>query len=120
MADKARARLRLCTACAGASFAQIATITAALAEAGLAQAISVVGTDCMDACDAPVALALQAEERATYLFAGVVPDADLGDIVATCRAYLEAPEGWIEDARPCGRLRHCLRARVPAAGQAAG
>jgi predicted metal-binding protein len=35
-------------------------------------------------------------------------------VLAFCHAYLAAKDGWIEDARPLGRLRHCLRARIPA------
>ncbi|MDN3721950.1 DUF1636 family protein [Roseibium salinum] len=75
---------------------------------------SIETADCMGACEQPISLALQGEGRATYLFAGLsIPD-DIEDIVATGRTYLDAENGWIEDARPCGRLRFCLRARVPA------
>lgn len=59
-------------------------------------------------------MALQSTGRATCFFAGVDPQADVADIVSTIRAYLDAPKGWIEDARPCGRLRFCLVGRVPA------
>lgn len=68
----------------------------------------------MNGCARPVSLALQSPERATYFFGGVDLEADVADIVATLRAYLDAPKGWIEDARPCGRLRFCLVGRVPA------
>lgn len=60
----------------------------------------------------PVLMAMQAARRGTYLFHDLRPD-DLADVLATTRAYLAAPQGWIADARPCGRLRFCLLYRVP-------
>ena len=65
-------------------------------------------------CAEPIALSLQGAGRATYLFSGVRPAEDMADIEATLRLYLDSPAGWIEDARGCGRLRFCLRGRVPA------
>lgn len=61
----------------------------------------------------PVLMAMQAEGRASYLFHGLAVT-DVGDIAATLRAYLDAPGGWITDARTCGRLRLCLKTRIPA------
>ncbi|WP_246098718.1 DUF1636 family protein [Paracoccus laeviglucosivorans] len=60
----------------------------------------------------PVLLAMQAAGRASYLFHDLTP-ADAADIAATVAAYLDAPDGWIVDARPCGRLRLCLKTRIP-------
>jgi len=48
------------------------------------------------------------------VFSGVDLNHDATDVVRTCQAYLESHKGWIKDARPCGRLRHKLRAKVPA------
>ncbi|WJS85171.1 hypothetical protein [Paracoccus sp. TOH] len=61
----------------------------------------------------PLLMALQAPGRGAYLFHGLRPE-DVSDIAATIRAYLAAPNGWIGDARPCGRLRFCLKLRIPA------
>ena len=83
------------------------------ADPDTAGAFTIAFADCMGACSAPIALAFQGEGRASYLFENVSPDRDAGDIMAFCRLYLDAPAGWIEDARPLGRLRHCLRARIP-------
>lgn len=69
---------------------------------------------CMERCDAPCAMTLQSEQGAGYVFSGINLMQDTGDIVETCRAYLASTDGWIEDARPCGRLRFCLAARLPA------
>lgn len=69
---------------------------------------------CLDRCEAPVALAMQSTGGAGYIFSGIDLAKDRRDIIETCRAYLESPNGWIEDARPCGRLRFCLAARLPA------
>ena len=69
---------------------------------------------CFSGCAEPTALALQGQGRASYVFSGLDVVADADDIAATCKTYLDSPKGWIEDARPCGRLRMCLRARIPA------
>jgi len=45
---------------------------------------------------------------------GIEMARDAEDLVKTCKLYLEAHKGWIKDARPCGRLRHKLRTRIPA------
>ena len=58
-------------------------------------------------------MAAQAEGRATYVF-GALSAADADDIARFVAAYRVAPKGWIADARPLGRLRDCLVARVPA------
>ena len=86
----------------------------------LAEALRTLGPDialrraALRARDArPVLMALQAPGRGAYLFHDLSP-ADAGDVAATIRAYLAAPDGWIMDARPCGRLRHCLKLRIPA------
>lgn len=89
-------------------------VDAALARAELDRHVSVVEHACFSGCSEPVAIALQAEGRGSYVFSGVNVARDADDIAATCRTYLDSPKGWIEDARPCGRLRMCLRARIPA------
>ncbi|WP_010393446.1 DUF1636 family protein [Paracoccus sp. TRP] len=61
----------------------------------------------------PVLMAVQSPGRGSYLFHDLRPE-DAGDVAATIRAYLAAPDGWISDARPCGRLRYCLKLRIPA------
>ncbi|MCX2721471.1 DUF1636 domain-containing protein [Roseibium salinum] len=110
-------RIVICRTCKnGPSGAEsrVADLAQALRDNHLDHAFSIETADCMGACEQPISLALQGEGRATYLFAGLsIPD-DIEDIVATGRTYLDAENGWIEDARPCGRLRFCLRARVPA------
>lgn len=111
-------RLLLCATCAGDDdrAAALEVIRAALRRAGLEDRVALALQDCMGACDAPVTLGLQGRGRASYVFAGLDPVRDAADIARTCRACLDAPGGWIEDARGCGRLRLCLRARLPALG----
>lgn len=108
----ARVVLHLCETCDPAGFAR--------ARDGLQDALEAAGLNgqvraqaCMNACADPVSLALQGTGRATYFFAGIDPVTDRADIVATVAAYLRSPGGWIEDATACGRLRHCLKGRVP-------
>lgn len=107
--------VRLCVTCTpAAGGADIDRLRESLARAGLAGAVRIAGQSCLGACAEPVALSLQGWGRATYLFSGIRPAEDLADIEATVRLYLDSPAGWIEDARGCGRLRFCLRGRVPA------
>lgn len=68
----------------------------------------------MGGCAEPLAVAFQAPGKASYLFVGLDPEADLADVLAFARLYRASPDGWIEDARPAGRLRFRLRARIPA------
>lgn len=108
-----RAVLHLCATCDPAGFETACNgLQQALNAANLPA--SVHAQPCMNACADPVSLALQADARATYFFAGINPITDRVDIVATVAAYLNSPHGWIEDATVCGRLRHCLKGRVPA------
>ena len=109
--------LHICTSCRrGGAALDMEPLQQALADADLP--IRVVAADCLGPCDAPDVLALEGEGRAVYVFAGVDLEDDCADVVATCRAYLDSSGGWIVDARPCGRLRFCLRTRVPPAADA--
>ena len=103
--------LRVCTSC---PWSGIDRLRDAVAAEHFAVPVRVEPQDCMNGCRNPVTLALQGKGRATCFFAGIDPEADRDDILATLRAYIAAPQGWIEDARPCGRLRLCLVGRVPA------
>lgn len=111
-------RLLICRTCRQESGSEpeskIAPLKTALRDAGLGEAFTVGTVDCMGACEQPVSLAFQGDNRASFVFSGVRLPEDMPDIVATARTYLEARDGWIEDALPCGRLRFCLRARIPA------
>ena len=113
--EKRAVELLICATCASKpGEPPLLTTDAARALADhLPAGVHLMQTDCMSACESPVSLALQSRGRATYLFAGVDPVADAADIAATCQLYLDAENGWIEDARGCGRLRFCLRGRVP-------
>ncbi|WP_226688257.1 DUF1636 family protein [Ruegeria arenilitoris] len=109
-------RLLICSSCAGTRdrVAERQAVDNALVRAGLNGRVVISDHACFSGCAEPTALALQAAGRASYVFSGVDIVTDAEDIVATCKAYLDSPAGWIEDARPCGRLRMCLRARIPA------
>jgi len=101
-------RLLICSTCAGPGGA-------------LAQAVrdrindgwEIEMHECLSVCDEPVALGVQATGKATYVFAGL-NEADAGDVAGFARLYDEDADGWIADARPAGRLRFCLKARIPA------
>lgn len=108
------ARLLICSTCTAADPDRFAeALAAAISAAGLAAAIGVERSDCMGACASPIAIALQGQGLASYVFAGLQGTGDIADVIATCRVYLDSPGGEIADARRCGRLRHLLRARLP-------
>ena len=86
----------------------------ALADHLASEGIEVRLVECLNACGAPLALAVTGEGKATYLFGGVDPEAQAGEVVAFAGLYREAPGGEVADARPCGNLRFCLRGRIPA------
>jgi predicted metal-binding protein len=67
---------------------------------------------CMSVCSEPVTVAFKANRKATYLFSGVTA-ADTADAVAFAQLFSAAPNGWITDARPAGRMRFCLKGRIP-------
>lgn len=112
-------KILICETCQGLGVKtpgpeDLAVLAEAIAASDLKDRIKVAGTACLSGCTDPVSIALRGEGRAAYVFSGIDLEADRADILATCRLYLDSPKGWIEDARPCGRLRNCLRARIPA------
>ncbi len=107
--------LQICAPCLGSSGnADIENLIKALSTSDIAKRATITTTHCGETCAAPAQLWLQSEDGASYIFEGIDLTADRDDILATLRTYLASPNGWIEDARPCGRLRFCLTARVPA------
>lgn len=106
-----KAQLSLCKDCTNSD---LAGLRQTIEAAGLSNEIAVYETPCLGPCSTPSVLALNGDGRAGYVFAGVDLRRDAHDIASTCALYLGSDAGWIEDARPCGRLRHLLVARMPA------
>lgn len=107
--------LRVCTSCEPGFDPVIAEkLEAAIVTEGFTVPVQVLPQLCMNGCSRPSSLALQGSGRATYFFSDIDLEADRDDIIRTLHAYIESPEGWIEDAHSCGRLRYCLTGRVPA------
>lgn len=104
-------RLTICVTCASPGVdPQGAALAAAV---DLPEGWEVVLQPCLNMCDSPLAAAVQGAGRATYLLAGLTLD-DAADLAGFATLYDAAPQGWITDARPAGRVRLCLRGRVPA------
>lgn len=106
-------RLTICATCAAKDADPQGAALAEAVRAQLPAGWDVVMQDCMSMCDGPVAVAVQGPGKATYLFAGVTP-ADAADVLGFVGLYDAQADGWIDDARPAGRLRFCLKGRVPA------
>jgi len=106
-------RIVVCSTCEradGKAFA--AALRAALAARGID--FTVQDHACLSSCARPLSVAFAAPGKATYLFGDIDPGTDLDDALAFAALYAACPDGWIEDARGAGRLRHCLVGRVPA------
>lgn len=105
------------TICAGCREGETPPQGRALAErlaplvAGLAD---VRTTDCMIVCGKPVTVSFRAPGKAAYLFAGVDPETQAGELATFARLYAEAQDGLVDDVRPCGELRFRLIGRIPA------
>ncbi len=107
MALGEKMRLLVCEGCGGTGTVLREVLAARL------QGVEVGVIGCLGVCADPVTVAAQAPGCATYVFSGLGAG-DAADLAAFVAAYRAAPAGWIEDARPLGRLRQCLVARVPA------
>jgi len=113
MARKITVCITVCSSCEGSDGkAFAAELRAALAGTDLKY--DVRDFDCMSNCTRPLSIAFSAAGKATYLFGDVDTAGGLKDVMAFASLFDASADGWIEDARPAGRLRHCLIGRVPA------
>lgn len=106
-------RVIICDTCAAVGEAPQGAAFAEKLRGRVPAGVSVETTSCMNQCDRPVSLALRAEGHDIYLFHSVDPARDLDDALALITLYAQAEGGTITDARPAGRLRHCLTGRIP-------
>ena len=106
-------RVIICDTCAAPGEAPQGEAFAEALRDLVPSSVSVETTSCMNQCDRPISLALRGEGKDIYLFNSLDPARDLDDAAALVKLYAEAEGGTIIDARPAGRLRHCLTARVP-------
>ena len=100
----------VCASCPAGQAGFAARLRAALENLSLA--FEVRETDCMSGCARPSTLAFRAPGKSVYLF-GDITAADLPDILAFARLYVDSPDGTLADARPLGALRTKAIARIP-------
>ena len=103
----------VCSSCCRVGETPHGTAFVAALRARLGKDFNVVPHACFSVCSEPQALAFRAAGKAAYVFSGLNLD-DLDDIAAFADLWAGLADGWIEDARPIGRLRFCLKARIPA------
>ena len=108
----AKHRVIVCTTCAAPGKEPVGEALVAAMRARLGDHFTVEPQECLSVCAEPQAVAFRAPGKAAYLFAGLTAD-DEADIEAFARLWADQPDGWIEDARPAGRLRFCLKGRIP-------
>lgn len=104
-------RLTICKTCASKGAVPQGEVLAAALD--LPAGWEVVLHPCLNMCNGPIAAAVQGAGRATYLLAGLTVK-DAADLAGFAALYDAAPAGWITDAQGAGRVRLCLRGRVPA------
>lgn len=106
-----RPTLTLCRTCEAADptlFGQIAaTLEASDVPAKLQQ------VDCMSGCQRPQTMAVRQHGKTAYLF-GEITTEDVPNILTFLRMYEDSPDGNFADARPLGKLRFQVIARIPA------
>jgi predicted metal-binding protein len=107
-------RITICSGCRAAGGQPGGEAMAAQLQGLLGDLASVGTTDCMIVCGQPVTVSVREEGKAAYLFSGVDPEAQIEELATFARLYAEAPDGIIEDVRPCGELRFRLIGRIPA------
>lgn len=114
-----RHRITVCTTCRDPQTREqpgadlIETLSAALAEAGLAP-FEVAGAACMAGCTRPCTVAYQADGKASYLFGDIEPARDVATLVAFARQYGELDDGWCSSPQRPEGLKGKTLARMPA------
>ena len=107
-------RITICSGCRTADGQPVGEAMAAQLQARLGNLASVGTTDCMIVCGQPVTVSVREEGKVAYLFSGVDPASQVEELATFARLYAEAPDGVIDDVRPCGELRFRLIGRIPA------
>ncbi|MBY6057106.1 DUF1636 domain-containing protein [Leisingera daeponensis] len=103
--------LTLCRTCRDADPAFLGQVAAALEASG--GKVRLQQVECMSGCKRPQTLAMRQSGKTAYLF-GEITAGDLPDILTFLRMYEVSPDGNFADARPLGRLRFKVIARIPA------
>ncbi len=107
-------RITICSGCRTAGNQPGGDVMAAELQ-GLVGDLASVGTvECMIVCGQPVTVSVREEGKVAYLFSGVDPASQVEELATFARLYAEAPDGVIDDVRPCGELRFRLIGRIPA------
>lgn len=81
---------------------------------GLATSVQVRGVACLSSCSRACSVALQAPGKYTYLFGGLVPDAQTAEHVLLCAGmHAAASNGDLPRSERPERLRSGIVARLP-------
>ncbi len=108
-------RITICEGCRATSdVAPKGAAMAARLRALVGPETDVATTDCMIVCGKPVTVSVRATGKVAYLFSGVDPDSQTEELATFAALYAAAPDGIVDDVRPCGQLRFCLVGRIPA------
>ena len=116
-------RIAVCTTCRPVLTAsapgwdlirRLRTALGPVAQSGVAQGFSVSGIACMAGCTRPCTVAVQASDKATYLFGDIDPADDIDALVAFARLYETSANGWTRSGERPPALAGKTLARVPA------
>ncbi|MEM9797144.1 MAG: DUF1636 domain-containing protein [Pseudomonadota bacterium] len=100
----------ICTKCRGSNSAAAMrqTLTETVASGVIFRAV-----DCMAGCDHPVAVGVQAEGKASYLFGGIETEAEIAAIARFVRDYAASEKGWTNSGERPAALTGKTLARLP-------
>ncbi|MEL6967246.1 MAG: DUF1636 domain-containing protein [Pseudomonadota bacterium] len=115
--DETQHTLFICSKCRGASVA--AELRQAL-EPTLPDCFSIRAVSCMAGCDHPVAVGIQSQAKATYLFGGIETAAEIAAIGAFAHQYAGSTTGWTSASERPAPLTNKTLAHLPAMIHAAG
>jgi predicted metal-binding protein len=109
--------LLICSTCHGPAEARrLKSLLQPLLPAG----VGLRAVDCMAGCDHPVAVGLQAEGKASYLFGPIESAVDVAALGDFAHQYLAHDTGWTSASDRPMALYHKTLARMPALKPSAG
>ena len=89
-------------------------LAAALRTLGLDDRVALAEVGCMAGCGRPCSVAVQAIDKAGYLFGDIVTDEDVAAIAAFAGQHIDLEDGWCSSLQRPEALKRKTLARLPA------
>ncbi|WP_293574204.1 DUF1636 family protein [Phaeobacter sp.] len=111
MAGAVEQTLLICSRCHGSRAAR--QLKSALSQQ-VASGTRFRAVDCLAGCDFPPAVALQAPDKASYLFGGIGSAEEISALAAFSHQYADSDSGWTSNSERPAALDGKALARLPA------